>query len=115
MKLHQTAAGCIEQNYASAEGSTAWPLSAALTRPEFGYVKAAHRVREIRDFSESAVAGLDRGSVEVFVLYSRQWDSPGNLLRNPIITKIYPAVPGKVSNGQNNLPYAECRIMPSSA
>ena len=59
------------------------PLSAALSRPEFGYVKAARRVREIPDFSESTVAGLERGQVEVFVLYSRQWDPPGSLLRNP--------------------------------
>ena len=67
----------------------AWPLSAALSRPEFGYVKAARRVREIPDFSESTVAGLERGQVEVFVLYSRQWDPPGSLLRNPILLKLW--------------------------
>jgi 4-amino-4-deoxy-L-arabinose transferase-like glycosyltransferase len=89
VKLQQTAAGYIEQNYPGAEVSTAWPLSAALARPEFGYVTVAHRVREIRDFSESAVAGLESAPVEVFVLYSQQWDPPGNLLRNVIVMKIW--------------------------
>jgi hypothetical protein len=89
VKLHQTAAGFIEQNYPAAEVSTAWPLSAALSRREFGYVKGAHRVRELRDFGESAVAGLGRSSVEVFILYSRQWDPPGNLMRIPVVTKIW--------------------------
>ena len=58
-------------------------------RCRFGYVKAAHRVREIRDFGESAIASLERSPVDVFVLYSRQWDPPGNLLRNPIVLKFW--------------------------
>jgi hypothetical protein len=89
VKLQQTAAGLIELDYPSAEISTAWPLSAALKRPEFGYVKTSHRVREIPDFSEPAVAGLENAPVEVFVLYSQQWDPPGNLLRNPLVMRFW--------------------------
>jgi hypothetical protein len=89
VRLQQTAAGYIEQNYPGSEVSTAWPLSAALSRPEFGYVKVAHRVREIPDFGGSAIASLEHGPVEVLVLYSRQWDPPGNLLRNPIVLKFW--------------------------
>jgi hypothetical protein len=89
VRLHEAAAGYIEKNYARSEVTTAWPLSAALSHPEFGYVQAAHRTREIRDFSESAVAALERDPVEVFVLYSRQWDPPGNLLRNSIVARFW--------------------------
>jgi 4-amino-4-deoxy-L-arabinose transferase-like glycosyltransferase len=89
VKLHQTAAEFLEQNYSQAEISTAWPLSAVLRRPEFGYVKTAHRVREMPDFSESAIAGLGVAPVEVFVLFSRQWDPPGGLMRSPIVTRIW--------------------------
>jgi hypothetical protein len=89
VKLHEIAAGFIEQDYPGAEISTAWPLSAELMRPEFGYVKTAHRVREIQDFSESAVASLENAPVEVFVLYSQQWDPPGNLLRNALVLKFW--------------------------
>ena len=89
VRLQQTAASFIDERYASAEVSTAWPLSAELLRPEFGYVKAAHRVREIRDFSEPEIDRLDSAPVELFVLYSRQWDPPMNLLRNEMIMKIW--------------------------
>jgi len=89
VKLHEIAAGFIERDYPGAEISTAWPLSAELMRPEFGYVKTAHRVREIQDFSESAVAGLENAPVEVFILYSQQWDPPGNLLRNELVRKFW--------------------------
>ena len=89
VKLHQTAASFIERDYPSAEISTAWPLSASLRQPEFGYVQTAHRVREIPDFSESAVASLENGPVEVFVLYSQQWDPPGNLLRYMVLMQFW--------------------------
>ena len=89
VRLQQTAAGYLEERYPAAEVSTAWPLSAALARPEFGYVKARRQVREIRDFSEQSVEGLAPDDVGVFVLYSRQWDPPFNLLRNVAIMKIW--------------------------
>ena len=89
LKLHETAAGYIEQRYPGTEVTTAWPLSAELSRPEFGYVRAAHRVRDVRDFGESTLEGLAPGAVDLFVLYSRQWDPPGNLLRNAIVMKFW--------------------------
>ena len=89
VKLQEIAAGFLEERYPAAEITTAWPFSAALSRPEFGYVKASHRVHDIRDFSEETVAGLERDPVDVFVLYSRQWDPPGNLLRNVIVRKFW--------------------------
>jgi hypothetical protein len=52
-------------------------------------VKAPHRVREIRDFTEESVDELKNDPVEVFVLYSRQWDPPGNLLRHAIVRKFW--------------------------
>jgi hypothetical protein len=88
VRLQQTAASYIEQRYPGREVSTAWPLSAELSRPELGYVKAPQRVRETRDFSASAVDGLD-GGADVFVLYSRQWDPPGSLMRNVAVQKIW--------------------------
>jgi hypothetical protein len=89
VKLHQTAAGFIERDYPGSEITTSWPLSAELRQPEFGYVQTAHRVREIPDFSESAVTGLGNGPVEVFVLYSQQWDPPGNLLRYMVLRQFW--------------------------
>jgi hypothetical protein len=36
-------------------------------------------VREIADFSASRVRALEAAKVDVFVLYSREWDPPVNL------------------------------------
>jgi hypothetical protein len=89
VKLHQIAADYIEQNDPEAEVATAWPLSAELSKPELGYVKTRHRVREIRDFTEYSVNSLEKAPVDLFVLFSRQSDPPGNLLRNPIVMKLW--------------------------
>lgn len=89
VELHQIAAGYIEQNLPDTEIATAWPLSAELSKPDLGYVKAEHRVREIRDFTDYSIRRLERAPVDVLVLFSRQWDPPGNLLRNVIIKKVW--------------------------
>ena len=89
VRLHQTAADYLDQNYPATEVATAWPLSAELSKPELGYVKTARSVREFRDFSEYSVSSLDKKPVEIFVLFSRQWDPPGNLLRNDIVRKVW--------------------------
>jgi hypothetical protein len=89
VRLHQTAAEYIEKNYSDTEIATAWPASAELSKPELGYVKSPRRVREIRDFTQYSVGSLEKQPVELFVLFSRQSDPPGNLLRNAIVMKIW--------------------------
>jgi 4-amino-4-deoxy-L-arabinose transferase-like glycosyltransferase len=81
VRLHQNAAQFLERHLAGRAITTAWPLSAALRRPEYGYVSRRLAVRELPDFARSKVAALDPGKVEVFVLYSRDWDSGVNLWR----------------------------------
>ncbi len=89
VRLHQIAAEYIEEHYPDNEIATAWPLSAELMKPELGYVKSPHRTREIRDFTEYSVDSLAKAPVDVFILFSRQSDPPGNLLRNVIVMKIW--------------------------
>ena len=79
--LHARAAEWLETNAPKRIIATAWPLSAVLTRPELGYVSSKLPVLEIPDFSGARVASLPAGAVDVFVLYSRDWDPPLNLLR----------------------------------
>lgn len=93
VRLHQNAAQYLERNCESRTITTAWPLSGALRRPEFGYVRQGLRVREVRDFGASTLASLDPASLDVVVLYTREWD-PGLLFdRFPALrewrTKIY--------------------------
>jgi hypothetical protein len=89
VRLQQVAANYIERRYPAKSVATAWPLSEVLAHPEFGYVKAPQRVRGMVDFDAASMAGLNRVGVDVFVLYSRQWNPPGNLLRNPSIVRMW--------------------------
>ena len=79
--LHARTAEWLEKNAPKRIIATAWPLSAELTQPDLGYVSAKLPVLEIPDFSDGQVASLPAGAIDVFVLYSRDWDPPMNLLR----------------------------------
>jgi len=81
VQLHQTAARFLERHYAGRAITTAWPLSAALRRPDYGYVQRRLPVQAIPDFKLSTVRALDRQRTGVFVLYSRDWEAGFNLGR----------------------------------
>lgn len=75
VKLQQTAAGFVERDYPGKRIATVWPLSAALTRPEFGYVHRALPVRSLPDFTARSVDDPEwRRDARVFVFFSRTWE-----------------------------------------
>ena len=84
VRLQQSAAQFLEQRYPRRTVTTAWPFSAALRRPEFGYVRKRLSVREVTGFGPSHLAALPSSAVQVFVLYSKEWDPPVNLWRFPL-------------------------------
>ncbi len=71
VRLHAAAARYLERFYPDRIIATAWPLSAALSRPDYGYVHARLRVRRVTDFMPRSVAKLEPSVPGVFVLYSR--------------------------------------------
>jgi 4-amino-4-deoxy-L-arabinose transferase-like glycosyltransferase len=75
--LQTEAAAYLEGRFPEATIATMFPLSPALRRPEFGYVRRPLRIREIEDFSAANVAPLAPEHVAVFVLYSVTWDPLG--------------------------------------
>lgn len=88
VRLQQAAAGYLERAHAGSTVTTAWPLAAALRRPEFGYVSRPFHVRRLMDFSARAVAALHPAEVQVFVLYSRDAEPTWSLLRLPFLREI---------------------------
>ena len=83
--LHREAARALEQSYAKETIYTAWPLTAALRRPEFGYVARPLATSETSDLHASTLSKLKPGAVRVLVLYSRTWDPDGGVLRIPLV------------------------------
>ncbi len=71
--LQQSAAKYLDSHYPGQTITTAWPLSAALRRLEYGYVSKKLPTKRIASFGASAVSNLKRGDVSLFVLYSRDW------------------------------------------
>jgi len=71
VELQLTAANYLERTHPGVTITTAWPLSDALRRPEFGYVRQGRRVREIPDFQPRHFDGIQE--MDVLVLYSREW------------------------------------------
>jgi 4-amino-4-deoxy-L-arabinose transferase-like glycosyltransferase len=84
VRLHKSAAQFLEKRYTHSTITTAWPFSAALRRPEYGYVTRPLAVRQIADFGPSHLAALDPSTLQVFVLYSREWNPSLNLWRFPL-------------------------------
>ncbi|MGH9660171.1 MAG: hypothetical protein ACRD96_16600, partial [Bryobacteraceae bacterium] len=89
VRLHQTAAGYIDSRPGSARITTVWPLTSALERPEFGYVQRPRRVEPIPDFSRETVLALPKGSVEVLILYSRQWEPRLSLMNVDLLRRFW--------------------------
>jgi 4-amino-4-deoxy-L-arabinose transferase-like glycosyltransferase len=85
VRLQQSAAAFLEQNYPDRSITTAWPLSAALRRPDLGYVSRKLRVRSIPGFRPAEIGAVDPASVSVFVLYSREWENEWDPRRLPVV------------------------------
>lgn len=81
VRLHQQAARWVAGVERGKTIATAWPLSAALRRPDYGYVPRRLRVRTLPDFTPSGIARLERGGVDIFILYSRDVEPGWALFR----------------------------------
>jgi hypothetical protein len=80
VELHRGAAQCLESAPPSARIATAWPLSDALRRPEFGYTSRPRTVVETTDFSRGQLDRLAPSQIDILVLYSRTWSPEFTLL-----------------------------------
>jgi hypothetical protein len=67
--------------------ATAWPLSDALRRPDFGYVHRGLQVERLPDFNQSSMSRVQRA--DTFVLYSRMIERPWGILKIPAIREIW--------------------------
>ena len=81
VELHSSAARFIEKTFPDKTVYTAWPLTAALRRPEFGYVRRSMATVETSDLHLSTLSHLDASKVGVLVLYSRTWEPDWGVLR----------------------------------
>ena len=85
VELHRDAAGYLDASYPNRTIYTAWPLTAALRDPAFGYVTKKLATFETSDLGYTTLRRLDPKGVDVLVLYSRTWEPPWSVLHWPIV------------------------------
>jgi hypothetical protein len=83
--LQVNAAHFVEAHYPDATVYTSWPLTAALRRPEFGYVRHPLRAVETSDLHESTLRALAPAHPDVLILYSRTWEPLWGVLRFSVV------------------------------
>ena len=75
--LQEIAGSVLDRSFSNRRIATAWPYSAALRRPQYGYVSRPLQVVETSDFQVSSIQRLPAASYDVLVVYTRTW-SPRN-------------------------------------
>jgi 4-amino-4-deoxy-L-arabinose transferase-like glycosyltransferase len=75
VELQKTAAAFVEHNCPGERIATVWPLTSALSRPEFGYVNRPVPVRALPDFTARSMDRSDwQQDTRILVLFSRMWE-----------------------------------------
>lgn len=73
VRLQKSAAVFAERNYPDQKIATAWPYTAALEDPDYGFVHGRLNVLETSDFHASSIESLAPGSFNVLITYTRTW------------------------------------------
>jgi hypothetical protein len=87
VELQRTAAEFVEKQYPNRTIATAWPFTAALRTPDFGYVTKPLTTRETSDFRISTLAHLNPKPDAVLVVYSRTWEPRWGVLAIPAVER----------------------------
>ena len=67
-----------------------WPLTSALSRPEFGYVRRAIPVTSLPDFTAHSVDSPDwRRGARVLVFFPRMWEPQWSWTNIVLVRKIW--------------------------
>jgi 4-amino-4-deoxy-L-arabinose transferase-like glycosyltransferase len=90
VRLQQTAAEFVARNYAGERVATVWPLTSALSRPEFGYVSRAIPVHSLPDFTAHSVDSSDwQHDARVFIFFSRMWEPEWSWTNIELVRKVW--------------------------
>jgi hypothetical protein len=85
VRLQQLAADFAQRNLANRTIATAWPYSAALKSPDYGFVDHKLKVIETNDFHVSSIRALPAKSYDVLITYTRTWAPSHGVIAIPIV------------------------------
>jgi hypothetical protein len=88
VRLQQAAANIVEGSFANRRIATAWPYTASLRNPDFGFVRHGLRTVETNDFHTASIAALPPESFDVLITYTRTWAPPNGVIRIPFVRRL---------------------------
>ena len=91
VRLQQVAAAFMERNFPNATIATAWPYTAALRDPDFGFVHRSLKTIETSDFHAASIRSLPPASFNVLIVYTRTWMPPHGVVAIPFVRRLLTA------------------------
>ena len=83
--LQQAAAEYAESNLPLSRIATAWPYTAGLARPDYGFVHRGLSVVETNDFHRSSIAAIAPDKFDVLIVYTRTWAPERGVVSLPLV------------------------------
>ena len=87
IRLQEIGAGLAERSLAGRRIATAWPYTAALRNPEFGYVTRKLSVVETGDFHVASIRRLQPNAFDALIVYTRTWDPEDSVLSLSVVRR----------------------------
>jgi hypothetical protein len=105
VRLQKTAAEFAERNLGHRTIATAWPYTAALKRPDFGFVQRPLKVIETGDFHASSVRALPAESFDALITYTRTWAPSNGITSLSLVQQVL----GRFYEWEPDITSAQCR------
>jgi hypothetical protein len=83
--LQKAAAEYAESNLPLSRIATAWPYTAGLARPDYGFVHHGLSVVETNDFHRSSIAAIPPDQFDVLITYTRTWAPERGVVSIPLV------------------------------
>lgn len=87
VRLQQLAARFADRNLRDRTIATAWPYTAALRDPEYGFVQHNSKVIETGDFHPSSIQALPANSFHALITFTRTWAPENPVMSNPMVRR----------------------------
>jgi hypothetical protein len=88
VRLQQIAADFTQRALPGQIIATAWPYTAGLRNPDYGFVTTKLRVRETGDFHYDSVRKLPVQSFGVLITYTRTWAPSNGVIQYSVVRRI---------------------------
>jgi hypothetical protein len=85
VRLQQLAAAFAERHLGNRAIATAWPYTAALEHPEYGFVTRKLNAVETNDFHTASIRAIPPARFDALITYTRTWAPENGVIALPLV------------------------------